>query len=125
MIRQMTVAPETASLSTMETHSQTLDATIPAALNANEQLRQRVRLFLTGSNLPGLRHIDVEVHGDTVILNGSVRTFYEKQLAVRLSRRVAGVIHVVDSIEAWGYLPHAESRATALRSAEQNSARPR
>ena len=85
-------------------------------------LQQRVRLFLEASNLPGLRHIQVEVQDDTVILRGQVRTFYEKQLASRLSRRVAGVIHVVDSIEVRGYVPRIEPGRTKSR---RNSQPPR
>ena len=116
MIRQMTAMADPAVQGNAETHKVAIDKTV----TANEQLRQRVRLFLSGSNQPGLRHIEVDAHGDTVTLSGSVRTFYEKQLAVRLSRRVAGVIHVVDSLEAWGYRPQAERRAADTRPATQN-----
>jgi osmotically-inducible protein OsmY len=101
--------------------SSTSETIAGASAAANDELLQRVRLFLIGSNLPGLRHIAVEADGDTVILRGSVRTFYEKQLAVRLSRRVAGVIQVVDEIEAWGYMPRAEREGTDARQAARNS----
>jgi osmotically-inducible protein OsmY len=63
---------------------------------ADEDLRRRVRLFLAGSNRPGLRHVEVTVDGDTVLLSGKLNSFYEKQLANELSRRVAGVIRVDD-----------------------------
>jgi hypothetical protein len=84
--------------------------TLPASsrFRPDEELRQRVQLFLLGSNLPNLRHLAVEVSGDTVILCGHVRTFYEKQLAIGLSRRVAGVIHIVDRIEVESYSPRVE-----------------
>lgn len=72
---------------------------------ADEELQQRVLLFLTGSNLPALRHLKVNVDGDTVTLRGQVQTFYEKQLAVEFSKRVAGVIRVVDAIDVRGYAP--------------------
>jgi hypothetical protein len=80
----------------------------PAVIEPSESLGQRVRLFLAASHVPGLRRVEVEVVGDTVTLRGRVRTFYEKQLAARLVRHVAGVIHVVDLVEARGYTPRVE-----------------
>lgn len=52
--------------------------------------------------MPALRRIRVDMAGDTVILAGRVRTFYERQIAVERSRRVAGVIQVDDRIEVVG-----------------------
>jgi len=74
----------------------------------DDELEQRVRLFMATSNLPGLRHIAVKVDGSTVILSGQVNTFYEKQLAAKFSRRVAGVIHVLDDLEVRSYAPKVE-----------------
>lgn len=62
-------------------------------------LKRRVENFLAGRNLPGLRHLDVEVTGGVVTLKGRVRSFYEKQLANHCCRRVAGVHEVVDGID--------------------------
>lgn len=62
-------------------------------------LARRVKNFLAGRNLPGLRRLEIEVDGNSVVLRGTVRTFYEKQLAVHCCQRVAGVINVVDGIE--------------------------
>ena len=70
----------------------------PAVAPSNE-LSRRVGLFLANANIPGLRRIRVDVDGDTVILFGRVRTFYERQVAVERSRRVAGVIQIEDQIE--------------------------
>ena len=78
---------------------------VSEARSHEADLRQRVLLFLASSNVPGLRHVAVDVEGDTVILNGRVNSFYEKQLAAECSRRVAGVIHVVDLLEVSGYKP--------------------
>lgn len=50
------------------------------------------------ANQPALRHAGVEVKGDSVVLTGSVRTFYEKQMATEFVRRVAGVVSIVNSI---------------------------
>ena len=77
----------------------------PAPAELDDDLAQRVRLFLASSNIPALRHLSVEVEKDTVLLRGQVQTYYEKQLAVEFSRRVAGVIRVVDWIEVRGYTP--------------------
>jgi len=58
-----------------------------------------VALFLSTAGMPGLRRLRVDVAGDTIVLSGRVRTFYERQIAVERSRRVAGVIEVDDQIE--------------------------
>ena len=55
--------------------------------------------------MPALRYIRVNAEGDTLWLSGQVRTYYEKQLAVKLSCRVAGVIRVVDQIQVRGLAP--------------------
>jgi hypothetical protein len=75
-----------------------------------EGLRQRVRLFLATSHIPTLRHVDVEIDGDVVLLRGKVRSYYEKQMALQFASRVAGVIQVVDSIEVRAYVPLARLR---------------
>ena len=78
-----------------------------ATQQADEQLQQRVRLFLSTSSIPALRRIRVNVEADTVVLAGQVNSFYEKQLAAEFTRRVAGVIHVVDLIDVRSYAPQA------------------
>ena len=83
-----------------------------------EDLRRRVVLFLASCNVPGLRHLTVKVDGDTVLLSGRVKTFYEKQLATECSRRVAGVIHVVDLVEVVEYAPRKE-KARSTRALDQ------
>lgn len=74
----------------------------PMHLAAGGDVTRRVQLFLSSAGLPGLRRIHVDVAGDTVVLSGRVRTFYERQTAVERSRRVAGVIEVDDRIEVVG-----------------------
>ncbi len=104
---------------------QGVDLAADAVRIAANDLSQRVRLFLIGSNVPGLRHIAVEVEGTTVTLRGAVRTFYEKQLAVRLCRRVAGVIQVIDLVEAVGYRPRGEREGTDVHPPAKPLLRPR
>ncbi len=62
-------------------------------------LERRVLNYLLGYKMPALRHIDVAADAGTVVLRGRVRTFYEKQLCLHCSRRVAGVLAVVDEVE--------------------------
>jgi len=64
-----------------------------------EDLARRVRLSIDRSHQQGLRLIDIEVVGDTVVLSGHVVTFHLKQLATAFARRVAGVVEVVDRLE--------------------------
>ena len=48
---------------------------------------------------PTLRSVCVEMDGDSVILSGKVRSFYQKQLCISGAQRVAGVYHFVDRID--------------------------
>ena len=59
-----------------------------------------------------IEDLHVEVDGDTVVVRGQVQTFYERQLAVEFSRRVAGVIRVADWIEVRGYTPRLDGPHT-------------
>ena len=69
------------------------------AANNAEDLARRVRLSVDRSRMHGLRLIDIEVIGDTVVLSGQVVTFHQKQLATAFARRVAGVVEVVNRLE--------------------------
>jgi hypothetical protein len=64
----------------------------------DRDLLRRVKTFLSTSHRPGLRALEVEAHGGVVRLRGNVRTFYEKQLSVQLTRRVAGVVRLIDEV---------------------------
>jgi osmotically-inducible protein OsmY len=64
----------------------------------DDELAQRIRLFLAGSNRFGLRNLSVEASTETVVVRGRVWTLYEKQVAMQFIRRVAGVFRVVDEI---------------------------
>jgi osmotically-inducible protein OsmY len=79
-------------------------STIPAVVvpdrfePADQELRRRVKTFLSITHRPGLRFLDVEAHAGVVRLRGSVKTFYEKQLSAQLARRVAGVVRLIDEV---------------------------
>ena len=68
------------------------------ALSEDSVLASRIQLFLASQPRPALRYLHVEARGSTVTLSGLVTTFYERQLALQCSRRVAGVRELVDEI---------------------------
>ena len=65
----------------------------------NQQLAQRVSLALAAQNRPVLTRLIVFAVGDVVTLQGETPTFFERQLALAVTRRVVGVRQVVDEIE--------------------------
>ena len=74
----------------------------PAHLRDEAQdrdLERRVANYLLGHKLPTLRHIEVESDRGTVTLRGRVFSFYQKQLCINCSRRVAGVMTLIDQID--------------------------
>ena len=64
-----------------------------------KSLAERVRFSFDQGRTPGLRLIDTEVIGDTVVLSGKVATFHQKQMASALAGRVAGVVEVMNRLE--------------------------
>src|SRR5437763_1913962 len=66
---------------------------------ADAELARRVVAFLASRHLAVLRGIEVEAQQGTVTLRGKVRTFYEKQVTQQCSRRVAGVVRLIDEID--------------------------
>ena len=66
--------------------------------DADRELSQRVHLFLSGSSQPVLRNLEVTARAGTIFLRGRVRSFYHRQLALEFTRRVAGVIQIVDEL---------------------------
>jgi osmotically-inducible protein OsmY len=49
-----------------------------------------------------LRNLDVDAGQGVVTLTGQVTSFYEKQVALNVCRRVAGVYDLVDHVEVVG-----------------------
>jgi len=82
------------------------------------ELARRVNLFLANQPRPALRYLRVEARGDTVTLRGLVTTYYERQLALQCSRRVAGVRKLIDEIIVQDVSPppRADFSRVALRS---------
>lgn len=73
-------------------------ADLDSTARYDQDLRQRVSAFLAGQHRPSLRHLNVDASEGVVTLRGNVPTFYERELSVRLARRVAGVVQLDDQI---------------------------
>ncbi len=78
---------------------------ISAPIDANEvdqDLKQRVSGYLSSRQMYALRKLDVEAGQGVVTLTGQVASFHEKQVALNVCRRVAGVYDLVDHVEVVG-----------------------
>lgn len=71
----------------------------PSGPCADEELARRIRQFLRSLPLANLRQFQLNVEHQTVVVEGVVRTYYERQLAIACIQRVAGVRRVVDLIQ--------------------------
>ena len=83
------------------------------ASSENFELQQRVLQYLSTAQRPVLQNVSVTVHNETVTLAGTVATFYEKQLAQEIVRRVAGVRQVINLLNVEsknGSLPSGDER---------------
>ena len=65
----------------------------------DRELERRVMNYLHGRQVPAVRAVSVQADNGTVTLRGEVPSFYQKQLCISCSRRVAGVVRLVDQIE--------------------------
>ena len=61
-------------------------------------LERRVTNYLHSKQMRSLRDVTVDADNGTVVLRGEVGSFYEKQLCLNCTRRVAGVVELVDEI---------------------------
>ena len=66
--------------------------------SADDDLARRVTNFLHSKQMRTLREVSVEASRGTVVLRCTVGSSYEKQLCLNCTRRVAGVIELVDQI---------------------------
>ena len=62
------------------------------------ELARRVENYLHSKQMRSLRSVAVEADQGRVLLRGDVGSFYEKQLCLSCTKRVAGVIDLVDEI---------------------------
>lgn len=61
-------------------------------------LKRCVELFLQKKGVASLPRLNIEVEGGQVMLQGTVRSFYERQLCLSC-QHVAGVSRVVDELK--------------------------
>lgn len=74
-----------------------------SAMDADHDLARRVTTYLHSKQQRSLRNVSVEANGGTVVLRGEVGSFYEKQLCLSCTRRVAGVSNLIDEILVTNY----------------------
>ncbi len=63
-----------------------------------QQIVDRVASALADNHFPALKRLEIEFWDGELKLKGSVRTFYEKQIACSLSQSVCGDTQIVDEI---------------------------
>jgi osmotically-inducible protein OsmY len=66
----------------------------------NVEMANQVRRFLT-TNRGGLQRVVVRAKDGEVEISGSVSSFFLRQMALALAKRVAGVNKVVDDLEVY------------------------
>jgi hypothetical protein len=95
-------------------------------------LLTRVGIALTLRLKHTPHRVNISVDRGTVTLRGAVPTFYDRQLAIEITRRVAGVMRVIDELtvpqshdgqKTSSSNPQRQSSTIALRGAGTESAR--
>ena len=76
-----------------------LETSADTGVASAETLAERVRLSIDHGHRTGLRLVDIQVQGATVVLTGEVATFHHKQLATAFARQVVGVVQVMNQLE--------------------------
>lgn len=66
---------------------------------ASQDLQQRVALYLQNRQLAFGGRLRIEAKQGTVTLAGRVPTFYRRQLIYAATRKIAGVLKVIDQLE--------------------------
>lgn len=79
------------------------------------ELRDRVKQFLASQHYVSFRKLEVTTMGDRVVLQGSIPSFHERQLAVTLCNHVPGVRQVVDQLVVPEPLPEERPRFGSIR----------
>ena len=68
-------------------------------ITSPNDVQPRAQAALTSSPFYDLRDLQVEQHGEALLISGSVSSFYHKQLAQEVVRSVCKGIEVVNSIQ--------------------------
>ena len=79
----------------------------------SQDIQRRITNVLWQRGVASLRRLDIEVANGTVILRGTVRSFYERQLCLVCTQHVPGVFNLVDEIKVeWPVKPNELGAAT-------------
>lgn len=70
----------------------------PSEPTSDAALANRVKLFLQDMCAAHSQPMEIDARDGVVTVEGAVRSYYERQVAVACVRRVAGVQQVVDRI---------------------------
>ena len=65
----------------------------------DSQLEFRVGTFLNSRNFPEFKNLEILASDGVVTLSGTLRLYYEKQVAINSCLRVAGVATLIDKID--------------------------
>lgn len=65
------------------------------------ELARRIQLAFNQRS-SGLKNVMPTVRGGTVILSGTVKSFYHRQLAIECARHIPNVYDVIDEIDVLG-----------------------
>ncbi len=68
-------------------------------ITSPSDVQPRAQAALASSPFYELRDLQVEKHGEALLISGSVSSFYHKQLAQEVVRSVCKGIEVVNSIQ--------------------------
>lgn len=69
-----------------------------AVVYRDEDIAFRVRGFIARHHFRSLQELDLDVKSGELTLRGKVGSFYEKQIAMSICRRVPGVLTFVDEV---------------------------
>lgn len=64
-----------------------------------DKIESNVRDAFEKSPIHGLRDLEVEQNGTSILISGKVSSFYQKQLAQEVVRNISPTIQVVNSIQ--------------------------
>ena len=99
-MRPSSKAMEFPALTTSNANHNSMPATLsPPIATADQELCRRVLGELAETQRLSLKRLGVEVRQGIVHLRGCVKSFYEKQLAIRSCIRAAGAGRLVDAVE--------------------------
>jgi hypothetical protein len=92
-------SPSSNSSRTSNVGAEPVSQTQPFLAEHNAALITRVQLLFAAQAIPAFRRIVIEAQQGHVTLRGALASYYHRQLAVALVRRIAGVIHVIDQLD--------------------------